>query len=141
VPSEHDPYEVLGIETSANINEIKSSFRKLAFQYHPDINGDSREANEKMRDIIEAFTVLSDTTERKNYDILRGNIVALPKFKTGSVVRVNVHSKTAFRDRIGVIDKEPVWQTFRYWYMVRFESKTFSTTSHFAEEELDELGK
>jgi DnaJ-class molecular chaperone len=139
VLSEHDPYQVLGIKTNAKINEVKSSFRRLAFQYHPDINGDSKEANEKMKDIIEAFNILSDTMKREKYDILRGNAPRLPKFKIGNAVRVNFHSKTSFRDHIGLIDKEPVWQSFRFWYMVKFESKSFSTSSRFAEEELSEV--
>jgi DnaJ-class molecular chaperone len=138
MPDEQDPYKVLGIMPSASEDEIKTAFRKLAFQYHPDINNSSK-SNEKMREVIEAFNILSDVTKREKYDILRGNVPRFPKFKIGSTVKVNFHSKSSFRDHIGLIDKEPVWQSFRFWYMVKFESKSFSTYSRFAEEELSKV--
>jgi DnaJ-class molecular chaperone len=138
MPDEQDPYKVLGIMPSASEDEIKTAFRKLAFQYHPDINNSST-SNEKMREVIEAFNMLSDTTKREKYDVLRGNVPRLPKFNIGNTVRVNFHSKSSFRDHIGLIDKEPVWQSFRFWYMVKFESKSFSTYGRFAEEELNEV--
>jgi hypothetical protein len=59
-----------------------------------------------------------------------------PKFRAGSKVRINSHSSSPYRDHTGVIDKEPEKDTFRFWYMVRFEEKYFSTISKFAEEEL-----
>lgn len=137
---EQDPYKVLSIEPSANANEIKTAFRKLALRYHPDINNDPT-SNEKMRQIIEAFDILSNDTKRKEYDILKGHVKTLPKFTKNSKVRVNFHSKTPFKDHIGVVEKEPVWQRFRFWYLVRFESESFSTLNNFAEEELSDVNE
>ena len=60
-------YEVLGIQRSANKEEIKNSYRKLALQYHPDRNK-SPGAEEKFKEISEAYAVLSDDEKRKRYD-------------------------------------------------------------------------
>ncbi len=61
-------YQVLGVERTASEDEIKRAYKKLAFQYHPDRNPDSREAEEKFKDIAEAYAVLSDPEKRRLYD-------------------------------------------------------------------------
>lgn len=58
----------MGVAREATIEEIKRSFRKLARQYHPDLNPGNKEAEEKFKDINEAYEVLSDTTKRAQYD-------------------------------------------------------------------------
>ena len=62
-----DYYEVLGVERSANQDEIKKAFRKLAFQYHPDRNKEP-EAEEKFKEISEAYAILSDQEKKQQYD-------------------------------------------------------------------------
>lgn len=62
-----DYYEVLGVSKTASNEQIKSAFRKLAFQYHPDHNKHS-EAEEKFKEISEAYEVLSDIERRATYD-------------------------------------------------------------------------
>lgn len=62
-----DYYEVLGLERNASAEEIKSAFRKLARQYHPDVSKDA-DAEEKFKEINEAYSVLSDSEKRARYD-------------------------------------------------------------------------
>ena len=63
-----DYYDVLGVLRTASEQEIKSAYRKLALQYHPDRNPGNREAEEKFKEAAEAYSVLSDAQKRANYD-------------------------------------------------------------------------
>lgn len=66
--TKRDYYEVLGISKGAEAQEIKKAYRKLAMKYHPDRNPGDEEAEEKFKEINEAYEVLSDDTKRKTYD-------------------------------------------------------------------------
>ncbi|HPX00210.1 MAG TPA: DnaJ domain-containing protein, partial [Sedimentibacter sp.] len=66
--AKRDYYEVLGISKSADEKEIKSAFRKLAKQYHPDLNPDDKEAEAKFKEVNEAYEVLSDPDKKAKYD-------------------------------------------------------------------------
>jgi len=63
-----DYYAVLNIDRSASQDEIKKAYRHLAKQYHPDVNPGNKEAEEKFKQISEAYEVLSDEQKRTNYD-------------------------------------------------------------------------
>ena len=67
-----DYYEILGVKRDADISTIKSAYRKLARKYHPDVNK-TKEAEEKFKDINEAYEVLSDKNKRQRYDSLGSN--------------------------------------------------------------------
>lgn len=63
-----NPYEVLGVDRNSTQKEIKSAYRKLAKKYHPDLNGGSEEASEKLKEINEAFSIIGDEENRAKYD-------------------------------------------------------------------------
>ncbi|MBW3624928.1 MAG: molecular chaperone DnaJ [Armatimonadetes bacterium] len=68
MPVGQDYYQVLGLARGASGDEIKSAYRKLARQYHPDVNPDNPEAEERFKEISEAYSVLSDPEKRQRYD-------------------------------------------------------------------------
>jgi len=69
VPGKRDYYEVLGLERSANPDEVKKAFRKLAKEHHPDVHKENKKAaEEKFKELSEAYEVLADPQKRKRYD-------------------------------------------------------------------------
>jgi molecular chaperone DnaJ len=65
-----DFYTLLGVERTASADDLKKAYRKLALKYHPDKNPGNKEAEEKFKDISQAYEVLSDTQKRAMYDQL-----------------------------------------------------------------------
>ncbi|MGI6404185.1 MAG: molecular chaperone DnaJ [Oscillospiraceae bacterium] len=68
MPEKRDYYEVLGVQKGASEDEIKKAYRKLAKQYHPDLNPDDKTAEAKFKEIGEAYEVLSDPQKKSRYD-------------------------------------------------------------------------
>jgi molecular chaperone DnaJ len=66
--TKRDYYEILSVTRSASDQEIKSSYRKLAMQYHPDRNPGNHEAEDKFKEAAEAYSILSDAQKRAQYD-------------------------------------------------------------------------
>ncbi len=62
-------YEILGVEKDSDENDLRKKYRKLAMKYHPDHNPDDPEAQEKFKEVAEAYGVLSDPQKRKQYDM------------------------------------------------------------------------
>ena len=78
MPSNRDYYEILGVPRNASNEEIKRAFRRLAFQYHPDHNNESG-AEERFKEINEAYEILSDARKRASYDRY-GNVATADLF-------------------------------------------------------------
>jgi len=76
-----DYYEVLGVPRTASEDQIKKAFRKLARQYHPDVAKNKKQAEEKFKEVNEAYEVLGDPANRKKYDELG------PHWKSGAEFR------------------------------------------------------
>jgi curved DNA-binding protein len=65
---EKDYYKILGVNKNASINDIKKAYRKLAMKYHPDHTKGDKKAEERFKEISEAYAVLSDNEKRRQYD-------------------------------------------------------------------------
>src|SRR5579885_3833765 len=63
-----DYYKILGVDRSADKQAIQKAYRKLARQFHPDVNPGNKEAEEKFKEINEAYEVLGDADKRAQYD-------------------------------------------------------------------------
>src|SRR5205814_5589122 len=76
-----DYYEVLGVPRTASEADIKKAFRKLAREYHPDVARNKKQAEEKFKEVNEAYEVLGDPAKRKKYDELGPNWSAGSDFR------------------------------------------------------------
>ena len=68
MPAVKDPYGALGVDKKASADEIKKAYRKLARQYHPDKNPGDKQAEERFKEVQEAYSILSDPEKRKQFD-------------------------------------------------------------------------
>ena len=68
-----DYYDILNVSKSASDNEIKSAYRKLAMKYHPDRNSGNSQAEEKFKEINQAYEILGDKESRRRYDLSKNN--------------------------------------------------------------------
>jgi len=91
-----DYYAVLGVDSHASADAIKTAFRKLALRYHPDVNKDL-DAQEQMRRLSQAYKILSDPLARREYDTLR-RAKDMPLSGTSSMRRSSVNGNSTVSD-------------------------------------------
>lgn len=101
--AQKDYYKVLGVSESAGEDQIKSAYRKLAKQHHPDANPGNKSAEEKFKEISEAYYVLSDKKKRSEYDAFK---------KSGFSGAYGQQASGGFRGAQG-FDFEEVLRAFR----------------------------
>ena len=93
-----DYYEVLGVPRTATEENIRQEYRKLARKYHPDVNKSDKTAEEKFKEINEAYQVLSDPEKRKKYDALGSNWRAGSDFRPPPEWGERAEGRTGFHD-------------------------------------------
>jgi len=91
-----DYYSVLGLEKSASAEQIKKAYRKLALKFHPDKNPDDKQAEERFKEITEAYAVLSDPQKKQQYDQF-GDAAFHQNFSQEDIFR-NVDLNSIFRE-------------------------------------------
>ena len=131
--AKRDYYEVLGIGRNADAKEIKKAYRKLAKKYHPDMNPGDKQAEQKFKEITEAYNVLSDTEKKKLYDQYGfaafeeggnpygngGQGTAGNGFMAASAVLILV--RTAMADIMNIILKMAIWETWAIFSVISSE--------------------
>ena len=96
-------YQILEVPRNARLEEIKQAYRKLARQYHPDVNPGNKIAEEKFKDINEAYDILSDESKRSQYDL--GNLNGKSRKSRTSTTRGKTQKNDFVEDFKGVVDK------------------------------------
>ena len=91
-----DYYEVLGVSKDANEDELKKSFRSLARKYHPDKNPDDSEAEQLFKEVQEAYAVLSNSEQRRQYDMFGHDSPGGSPFGPGGFQGVNINLDDLF---------------------------------------------
>lgn len=99
-----DFYKLLGVAPDADVDSIKSAYRKLAKIHHPDANKGNKASEEKFKEVTEAYEILCDEKKRKQYDILNGFF----KSDNTNTVRANqaakAQAKKAYQDEKDIVE-------------------------------------
>ncbi len=91
-----DPYKVLGVRRDASDEEIKRAYRRLARQYHPDLNNNSKASEQRFKEISEAYEVLSDSEKRRRFDMYGHEPGGWRQQETGSYASGGVFGRRAY---------------------------------------------
>lgn len=120
-----DYYQILGVTAECGDDEIRRSYRKLAMQYHPDRNPDSPEAEEKFKEIAEAYGVLTDPVKKQQYDTARR--MGGPFSQDGGQGDFNYSQEDILRD----LFQDPRFQQMFQGLLQEFARKGFRANQHF----------
>ena len=115
-----------------------ASVGRFAEEQLDEVDQNNPVSNEKMLEMNKTYSVLHDTMQQRTYGIPLGYHTAVPRFKTGSKVRVSSRA-SPFNDHVGVVDQEPIKGNFRFWYVVKILANDVATVTRFAEEQLHEV--
>jgi molecular chaperone DnaJ len=116
-----DPYEVLGLPRQATAAEIKTAYRKLALQHHPDRNPGDHTAEEKFKEVSLAYAVLGDEDKRAQYDRFGGLTGDLPFGSEADLSTVTDFFDAVFGDLLGSARKRAAGHDLRYTLELDFE--------------------
>ena len=144
-----DYYKTLGVPRTASADELKKTFRKLARQYHPDVAKDKKKAEEKFKEINEAYEVLSDPAKRKKYDELGANWKSGADFRPpsgwehfsgGQTFRVRDAGGEEFETHFGGTGFSDFFEQL-FGSRMRGGAGGFGRSANFSEEEFAERGR
>jgi len=117
----HDYYKTLGLARDAPAAEIKAAYRKLALQFHPDRNPGDRAAEERFKEVSQAYAVLGDEDKRARYDRLGDISGDLPFGDSADLAKVTEYFDAIFGDLFGLGRKRAAGQDLRYTLELDFD--------------------
>jgi curved DNA-binding protein len=117
-------YEILGVEKTADVEEVRLQYRKLAMEYHPDHNPDNPEAEEKFKEIAEAYGVLTDPAKRREYDVFVARGGTRPNHQQGGF---SYSQEDILRD----LFRDPQFQQMFQGLMREFQRSGLRAGPHF----------
>lgn len=116
-------YEILWVEKTATNEEIKKAYRKLAMQYHPDRNKWDKDAENKFKEINEAYNTLIDEKKRKNYDMFWSSWFSS---NTWNPFWWNTYTYSSWW-----VDLEDLFSSFSWWWNTSYSSAWFDFSDLF----------
>jgi curved DNA-binding protein CbpA len=122
-----DYYKILGVAGTADEEELRKSYRKLAMQYHPDRNPDDPSAEEKFKEVAEAYGVLTDPVKRREYDACKASGRTFSHGKAGGGDGFTYSQEDILRD----LFKDPRFQQMFHGILREFQRSGFRHNSHF----------
>ena len=120
-----DYYRILGVDENASLDDIKNAFRKLAFKYHPDKNpGNEKQAEEKFKEINEAYSILGDAEKRRQYDFAKKSGYAGTDYPGVNYTQSDIF-RSAFSDPATIEDLNRMFAQLGLRFDQDFLNRTF----------------